>query len=278
MMLKFTNNTIFPPMPLVMGILNITPDSFYDGGNISSVKEAVSKVNKMLNDGATIIDIGGCSTRPGATEISVETELQRVIPVIEKIRKEFPDIIISVDTYRAIVASQAIEKGANIINDISGGNIEPEIYNVAAKHNVPYVLTHIKGIPQNMQDEPQYENVCEEVFSFFKEKIIVLIQQGVKQIILDPGFGFGKTVTHNYELLQGIKKIKTLGFPVLAGISRKSMINKVINTTPENALNGTSVANTIALLNGADILRVHDIKEAMEAIKIVSFYLNTQNK
>lgn len=277
-MLKIANKTLSDRFPLVMGILNITPDSFYDGGKITGISATLKRVEEMLKQGASIIDVGGCSTRPGAQEIPESEEIKRTAPVIEAIRKTFPAIIISIDTYRAEVSKAAIENGANIINDVSGGTIDPAIVNVAGEYKTPYVLTHIKGTPVNMQANPAYDDVTEEVILFFRNKIAELQKKGVEQIILDPGFGFGKNTEHNYELLSAIERIKKMGYPVLIGASRKSMINKVIDTKPENALNGTTVVNTIALLNGADIIRVHDVKEAVEAIKIVSFYKSSQTK
>lgn len=277
-MLTINNKKISFNTPVLMGILNITTDSFYDGGKWSDEESILKQTQKMVAEGAIIIDIGGQSTKPGATAISVKEELERVIPVIKIIKKRYPQLILSVDTYRSEVAYQSIEAGANIINDISGGNLDNKMFETVAKLNVPYVLTHIKGMPENMQNKPQYENVVAEVKLFFKEKLEQLNKLGASNIILDPGFGFGKTIDHNYELLKNLKTFKELGFPILVGISRKSMINKIINTTPENALNGTTVLNTIALLNGANILRVHDVKEANETMELVEYYKNTKTK
>ena len=257
--------------PAVMGILNVTPDSFYDGGKYDDTQSIKAQVEKMIEEGADIIDIGGYSTRPNAKDISEKEELERVIPALRSVRKEFPETIISIDTFRSLVAVKAVDAGANIINDISGGTLDKNMFSTLAKLKVPYILMHIKGTPQDMQKDPVYENVTDEVKKYFTENISELKNLGVSQIILDPGFGFGKTVEHNYQLLKDLPIFKSLGFPVMTGISRKSMINKVLKTKPENALNGTTVANTIALINGANILRVHDVKEAKEAIQIVAY-------
>jgi dihydropteroate synthase len=256
-----------------MGILNLTPDSFYDGGKYNSDKDLLQKVEIMLKEGANIIDIGAASTRPGASEISEEEEIKRLIPNIKKISKHFPEAIISVDTYRSKIAYEAIENGALMINDISGGTFDENMFKTIADLNVPYILMHIKGTPGNMQNNPEYSNVVEDVLRFFKEQLQKLDAFNVtKNIILDPGFGFGKNLDHNYILLKKLETIKALGFPLLVGVSRKSMINKVLETSPNDALNGTTVLNTIALLNGANILRVHDVNEAVEAVKIYSYY------
>jgi dihydropteroate synthase len=274
MELKIVNKILSLDPPIVMGIINVTPDSFYGESRVDTTEKLIELSGKMIMEGASIIDIGGCSTRPGAKSISEVDEISRVIPAIKEIRKKFSDVVISIDTYRASVAKAALENGADIINDVSGGTIEPEIYNVAAQYKVPYILTHIQGTPVDMQQEPFYKNVVSEVFSFFENKITELKEKGIDKIILDPGFGFGKNLEHNYKLLAAIPKFKSFNLPILAGVSRKSMVNKVIHTAPANALNGTTVINTIALLNGANILRVHDVKEAKEAIQLVDFYKN----
>lgn len=258
--------------PIVMGILNVTPDSFFDGGKYISENDLLKQADKMLSEGASVLDVGGYSTKPGAENINEEEEIKRVISAIQILKKYFQDCIISVDTFRASVAEKAVEAGADIINDVSGGEFDKEIFSVAGKHKVPYILTHMQGTPQTMQENPTYKNATLEIFNYFRERIDLLKSKGVHDIILDPGFGFGKQTEHNYELLKNINVFAKLGFPLLAGISRKSMINKILNTKPENALNGTTVLNTIALLNGVQILRVHDVKEAMEAIKLVSCY------
>ena len=224
----------------------------------------------MEYDGAKIIDVGGYSSRPNATPVSEEEELKRIVPIIKLIKINFPDLLISVDTFRSKVAEKSIEAGANIINDISGGNMDSNMFRCIADLKVPYVLMHMQGTPQTMQENPTYKNVVEEVSQFFTEKVNQLAQLGVKDIILDPGFGFGKTLEHNYQLLNQLGRFKRFNLPILVGFSRKSMINKVIETTPEEALNGTTVLNTIALMKGANILRVHDVKEANESIKLVS--------
>lgn len=252
----------------IMGILNLTPDSFFDGGSYSNEKLIVEKVQKMLNDGATFIDVGGYSSRPGAEHVSEAEELKRVIPVIELLVREFPDILISVDTFRSKVAEQAINAGAALINDISGGNMDNNMFNAIKDLQVPYIMMHMQGTPQDMQQNPNYENVVSEVIHYFAEKINQLDQLGVNDVILDPGFGFGKTVEHNYELLNHLEEFKITELPLLVGFSRKSMINKVIHTTPKEALNGTTVLNTLALSKGANILRVHDVKEAKEVVDL----------
>lgn len=258
--------------PVVMGILNITPDSFYDGGKFFSEDKIIEHTRKMIAEGATIIDVGGQSTRPRAEMISQDEEIRRVIPVIELLKKNFPDTTISIDTFRSRVAEEAVKADASIVNDISGGSMDKEMFSVVGKLNVPYILTHIKGNPENMQENPQYENVVREVKDYFKEKIFELRNEGVKDIILDPGFGFGKTVEHNYSLLKHLNSFFIFELPLLAGISRKSMINRVLKTSPETALNGTTALNTIALMNGATILRVHDVKEANETIALFNQY------
>jgi len=270
--LRANGKTLSLKNPVVMGILNLTPDSFYDGGTISTEKDLLAKTEKHIKDGAGVIDIGAVSTKPNAAEVSEEEELARLLPVLKLLRKTFPSVFISVDTYRGNVAIAAANDGADIINDISGGTFDANMFKTVGKLKLPYVLMHIQGTPQTMQQNPQYSNVVTDVFDFFTRQIKAAQQNGVEQLILDVGFCFGKTLEHNYELLAQLKKFETLGFPILAGISRKSMINKVIGTKPENALNGTTVVNTLALLNGANILRVHDVKEALQAIQLVNCY------
>ena len=250
-----------------MGILNLTPDSFYDGGRYGD--NYLERVARMLEEGAAIIDIGGASTRPGATKVAADMEWDRIREPLISIRKTFPNICISVDTYHAKIAEQAIGAGADWINDISGGTLDPAMPSVIGKYKVPYVIMHIQGTPANMQQAPRYGDVVEEINAYFKERIGVFMSSGAITLILDPGFGFGKTLEHNYSLLSNLFRFKELGLPVMAGLSRKSLVNKVLNVKAEDALNGTTVLNTIALLNGADILRVHDVKHAMEAIKLV---------
>jgi dihydropteroate synthase len=255
--------------PKVMGILNITPDSFYDGGKYKDTNAILQQVEKMLHEGATFIDVGAYSSRPGATDISEEEELTRILPVIELLKTNFEDILISVDTFRSAVAKQAVEAGASMVNDISGGLLDKNMYSTIAELQVPYILMHMAGNPQTMQENPVYQNVVHELIYFFSKKVAELRTLKVNDIILDVGFGFGKTAEHNYELLKNLQLFKALELPILTGLSRKSMLYKLLDTTPENALNATTSAHTIALLNGANILRVHDVKEAMEAIKIV---------
>lgn len=257
-------------VPKVMGILNITPDSFFDGGKYKSDLEFLSQTEKMLQEGATFIDIGAYSSRPGATHISLEEELQRSLPIVTRLVKEFPDIIISIDTFRSEVAQQTIAAGAAMINDISGGKMDSQMFATIAELQVPYILMHMQGIPQNMQQQPTYTDVTQEVISFFAEQLFQLRQLHIHDVIIDVGFGFGKTMSHNYELLQQLSLFKNLDVPILVGMSRKSMLYKLLGHTPQEALNATTVANTIALLNGAHILRVHDVKEAMEAVQIVA--------
>lgn len=266
--LNCRGNLIIFEKPLIMGILNITPDSFYDGGRYNSVNKYMQHTAQMLQDGADIIDIGAASTRPETPIINTDEEIQRLLPALKNIRKEFSDIFISVDTYHSKIAEVAIDNGADIINDISGGTFDDNMFNTIGKLKVPYVLMHIKGTPDTMQKEPVYDDVVKEVIFYFSERINKLRSLGVNDIIIDPGFGFGKTIAHNYEILSKLDLFKVFDVPIVAGVSRKSMINKVLNCKPEDALNGTTVLNTVALLKGASILRVHDVKEAMEALKL----------
>lgn len=262
-------------MGRIMGILNVTPDSFFDGGKYSLLDAQLAQVEKMLNDGADFIDVGGYSTRPGADTIHEEDELNRVIPVIEKIAKQFPDAIISIDTFRARVAEEAIKSGAAIINDVTAGEGDELMFEMVAKLQVPYIIMHKQGTFKDMQVEPQYEDVVKEVIQYLSFKIEKLTELGIQDIIVDPGFGFGKTLEHNFQLLKHLNLLRILGKPILAGISRKSMINKLLKTKPENALTGTIVTNTLALQGGASILRVHDVKEAVETLKVINFYRET---
>ncbi|TVZ55797.1 dihydropteroate synthase [Lutibacter sp. Hel_I_33_5] len=255
--------------PKVMGILNITPDSFFDGGSYKNNKDILKQTEKMLTEGATFIDVGAYSSRPGATHISEDEELKRIVPIIELLIKSFPDIIISVDTFRSNVAKETINIGAAIINDISGGKMDNNMFTTVAELQVPYILMHMLGTPQNMQRNPEYKNATTELISFFTEQLYKLRQLKLNDVIIDVGFGFGKTIEHNFELLKNLALFKNLDAPILAGISRKSMLYKTLDISAQEALNATTSANTIALLSGANILRVHDVKEAMEAIKIV---------
>jgi dihydropteroate synthase len=259
--------------PLVMGIVNITPDSFYDGGKYISEEAAIEHAGQLIADGADIIDLGATSTRPGAGYVTPSEELKRLLPVLEYLIKKHRDIPISIDTFHSSVAKETIEWGASLINDISGGSFDSEMYATIGKLKVPYILMHIQGTPETMQIDPHYEDVVEEVYAYFAERIKKLKSAGVRQIIIDPGFGFGKTVEHNYTLLRHIDRFKSLGLPIMAGLSRKSMINKVLKTKPENSLTGTIALNTLAILQGANILRVHDVKEARQVIQLVKQYM-----
>lgn len=258
--------------PVIMGILNITPDSFYDGGQITGVGSALSLAESMLKEGATILDIGGQSTRPGAKSINSTEEWKRIGPSLISIKKHFPDAIISIDTFHSQVAKNAVEEGASIINDISAGDFDNGMFSFVLNSQTPYLIMHMQGSPENMQENPQYENVVSEVLNYFIKKVSHLKMMGLNDIIIDPGFGFGKTLENNYSLLKNLSLFQILDCPILAGISRKSMITKTLNITPADALNGTNALNTIALLNGASILRVHDVAEAIEVNKLVSDY------
>ena len=254
--------------PKVMGILNITPDSFYAQSRTTPT-EVLRKAEQMLEEGATFVDIGGYSSRPNAQEVSPQEELQRVVPVVEALVKHFPDIRISVDTFRSEVARESLEAGACIINDISAGQIDPAIWEVVAHYQVPYIAMHMRGTPQTRQTYTEYEQLTKDILYYFSEVKDKARQLKLNDLIIDPGFGFSKTLAQNYELMQQLALFKALECPILVGISRKSMIYKLLDTTPEAALNGTTVLNTFALLHGADILRVHDVKEAVECVKIV---------
>ncbi len=258
--------------PLVMGVINVTPDSFYSGSRRSGIDDIIKTAEQMLNNGADILDIGGQSTRPGSELLPAEEELNRVIEPVAAIQKHFPQSFISIDTFYSKVAKEAVEAGACIVNDISAGNMDEIMIQTIATLNVPYVLMHMQGVPQTMQVNPQYKNVAEEVFDFFQQKIIIFRKAGIEDIIIDPGFGFGKTMEHNFELLRNLKKFEKLKCPVLVGVSRKSFVYRSIGTSSENALTGTIVMNTIALMNGASILRVHDVKEAKETIQLFQAY------
>nr|WP_317130527.1 dihydropteroate synthase [Pedobacter polaris] len=253
--------------PAVMAILNITPDSFYQKSRVNTIDEALKSTEKFINEGAKFIDIGAYSSRPGAIDVSLEEELKRLIPIVEAISKEF-SILISIDTFRAKVAEESIHAGAHLINDISAGSLDEAMFETIAKLQIPYIIMHMKGTPQTMQQDPTYENVTAEVLTYFTEKLSSLKKLGVKDIIIDPGFGFAKTISHNYELLQQMQSLTTFELPMLVGFSRKSMITKVLNIKNEDALNGTTILNTIALQKGASILRVHDVKAAIECINL----------
>ena len=254
--------------PQVMGILNVTPDSFFATSRCRSEEEIRQRVCMMRREGATMVDIGAYSSRPGAEEVSVEEELRRLLPAVGIVREEWPDAIISVDTFRAEVARQAVEAGADIINDISGGEMDKDMFRTVAELHVPYILMHMQGTPQDMQKAPHYDNLMCEVFRSLGERVEELHEMGVADVIVDPGFGFGKTMAQNYEMMARLGEFRLLGCPILVGISRKSMVYRLLDATPEESLNGTTALNTIALMNGASILRVHDVREAVEAIKI----------
>ena len=271
MTINLNGNLMDLSTPKIMGILNVTPDSFYDGGMFDSNKKILDHVEKMLTDGADIIDIGGYSSRPGAKEVKLKDEIKRVVPTIELIKKEFNETIISVDTFRSEVALQAVNSGASIINDISGGDLDPNMFNCVAELNVPYIIMHMQGNPKNMQNNPLYENVIVEIIENLSKKVFEATEAGVIDVIIDPGFGFGKTIEHNYKILGELSFFKELDCPILVGLSRKSMIYSLLEEKPENVLNGTTCLNTVSILNGANILRVHDIKEANEVIKLTNF-------
>jgi dihydropteroate synthase len=256
--------------PIVMGVLNITPDSFFKGSRTQTEKEIVSQAEKMLTEGATILDLGAYSSRPDAEDISFEEEERRLLPALNMIKSKFPEAIISVDTFRANIAEKAIENGAHIINDISGGTLDDKMFETVGRLKVPYVLMHIKGNPKTMKNLNQYDDMIQDICYYFSEKITALKNAGVRDIILDPGFGFAKNIDQNFELLHKLAEFKIFEFPILAGLSRKSMIWKTLKIDSDSALNGTTVLNTVALLNGANILRVHDVKEASEAVALTN--------
>jgi dihydropteroate synthase len=259
-------------IPIVMGIINITPDSFYAASRAENNEAVLEKAETMFSEGAIIIDIGGQSTRPGSVKISMDDERKRVIPAIEAIIKNNPNALISIDTYHAAIAKEAVEAGASLVNDISAGQMDAEMLSTVAALNIPFICMHMKGTPQSMQQNPVYENVTREVLDFFIQKIDDCKLSGINDVIIDPGFGFGKTIAHNFQLLKELKVFKMLERPILAGVSRKSTIYRTLGIPVEEALNGTTVLHTIALLNGANILRVHDVKEACEAVKLFQKY------
>jgi dihydropteroate synthase len=258
--------------PLIMGIINTTPDSFYEGSRHVKTDDVLRTAEQMISSGATILDIGGQSTRPGSRWLGAEEELSRVLPSIEAISSRFPEVVISIDTFHALVARRAVEAGASIVNDISAGSMDEALIQTVAELQVPYVLMHMQGTPRDMQQAPQYDDVVMEVFDFLAQKMVELREAGVRDIILDPGFGFGKTINHNFQLLRKLDVFTSMGMPLLAGLSRKSTIYKTLGTTAEEAVNGTTVLNTIALQKGAAILRVHDVKEARESVLLLERY------
>lgn len=256
--------------PIIMGILNVTSDSFYDGGFYDNQKKVLDQVEKMINDGASIIDIGGYSSRPGADNISPDIELARVLPIVKLIKERFSKILISIDTFRSEVAKQCVENGADIINDISGGSLDSKMFETVAKLNVPYIIMHMRGNPSNMMDKTDYENIIEEMKNYFSKKIELAKSFGINDIIIDPGFGFSKTTKQNFDILKNLTSLNNLDKPLLVGVSRKSMIYKTLNLSPIDSLNGSTVLHTISLLKGANIIRTHDVKEANECIRLVN--------
>jgi len=263
--------------PIVMGILNVTPDSFFDGGKYETEKKIIERAEEILVQGATIIDIGAFSTRPGTEGISTQEEIDRLLPAVKAVRKAFPTANISIDTFRSGVALKVIEDcGACIVNDVSGGNFDDCMFETIGRLGVPYILMHLLGTPLQMEKHPVYEDIIHDISMYFTDRVNKLIKAGVKDVILDPGFGFGKTLAHNYELLNRLDSFKVFQLPILVGISRKSMIYKLLGSQPEDALNGTSIVNTLALMGGADILRVHDVSEAVEAVRILNKLRSTQ--
>lgn len=276
--INLKGNLLSLKTPLVMGILNITNDSFYKKSRFIGNDNIIEVAQQMFNAGATIIDIGAASSRPGAKLIEAEKEIETLLPVLENLVKHFPEAFFSIDTYHSKTAKYAVDAGAAMINDISSGSIDKEMFSVIAALNVPYVMMHMQGIPETMQDAPSYSNVVKETLDYFIEKVSLARQLGIKDVIIDPGFGFGKALDHNYLLLQQLHLFNIFQVPILCGLSRKSIVNKIIETNPDNALNGTTVLNTIALLNGANILRVHDVLEAQQAVRLVQYYLTTKGE
>mgnify|MGYP002056565307 FL=1 len=269
MNINCNGNIIDFTSPKIMGILNVTPNSFYDGGKHNRIDTALLQTEKMISEGATFIDVGGASSKPGVEEVSPDEELKRVLPVIEKISKNFPHIYISIDTYRSNVARQAVDAGAQLVNDISAGNADDNMLKTVGKLGVPYIAMHMQGTPKTMQNKPTYDDVLIAIRSFFSEKIAAAHAAGINDIIVDPGFGFGKTPQHNFALLNHLNTLQIDGVPLLVGVSRKSMIYKTLNIDIQQALNGTTVLHTVALRQGAHLLRVHDVKEANQAVDLI---------
>ena len=269
MNLKIRDKLLNLEQPKIMAILNVTPDSFFDGGKFNTEIKVLKQVEKFINEGADIIDIGGYSSRPGAQNISIETELKRVISNIKLIRKEFPEIFISIDTFRSEVARESYLSGADIINDISGGNLDTEMLKTVGELGAPYILMHMRGNPQNMSLKTNYKNITQDILDYLSNGIELAKANGINDIIIDPGFGFAKNIKQNFSLLNNLKDFKVLNYPILVGISRKSMIYKTLNIDVQEALNGTTVLHTVALLKGANIIRTHDVKELMECIKLI---------
>lgn len=262
--------------PVVMGIINVTPDSFFDGGKYKTEKKVLKRAEEILEQGGGVIDIGAVSTQPGSEGISTKDEIDRLFPAVKAVMKAFPEAFISIDTYRSWVALKIIEDcGPCIVNDVSGGNFDVHMFDTVGKLGVPYILMHMQGTPLKMQEDPQYEDIIRDISLFFTDRVKKLTRSGVKDVIIDPGFGFGKNLEQNYQLLNRLDSFKVFQLPLMVGVSRKSMIYKLLNTSPDEALNGTSVVNTMALLGGADILRVHDVREAVEAVKILNMIRST---
>lgn len=270
--LNLRGNLVSLDTPKVMGILNITPDSFYEGSRTGALEDIVNKAGQMLKEGAFILDVGGYSTRPGADNISIKTEIERVVPAIKAICQSFPEAYISVDTFRSDVARAAVEAGASMVNDVSGGNLDDEMFKTAASLKVPYVLMHMRGTPETMKTLTGYNHLLNDIAAELSAKISALKNLGVADVIIDPGFGFAKTIDQNYDILRNLGYFKRLKLPILAGLSRKSMIYRTLDGTAQEALNGTTALNMAALINGASILRVHDVKEATETIKLYQAY------
>jgi len=262
--------------PVVMGILNVTPDSFFDGGKYKTEKKIMKRAEEILEQGGSIIDIGAVSTQPGTDGIPTKDEIERLLPAVKAVKKAFPNAFISIDTYRSWVALKVIEEcGPCIVNDVSGGNFDVHMFDTVGKLGVPYILMHIQGTPLKMQVNPVYEDIIRDISLFFTDQVKKLTKAGVKDVIIDPGFGFGKTIEHNYELLNRLDSFKVFQLPLMVGVSRKSLIYKLLKNNPDEALNGTSIINTLALMGGTDILRVHDVREAVEAIRILNMVRST---
>ena len=270
MIIKSKEKLLDLSSPVIMGILNVTPDSFYDGGFYDNEKKVLSQVKKMIDEGARIIDIGGYSSRPGADDITANLELERVLPIVKLIKENFPEVLISIDTFRSEVAKQCVKNGADIVNDISGGSLDSKMFEIVADLGVPYIMMHMRGNPSNMMNKTNYENVINEIEEYFKQKIELAKSFGVNNVIIDPGFGFSKTTDQNFEILNNLNILNKLDRPLLIGVSRKSMIYKTLGISPIDSLNGSTVLHTISLLKGAKIIRTHDVKEARECIQLVN--------
>ncbi len=268
MTINCKGNLVDLSTPKVMGILNVTPDSFFDGGRYSDIRKMLSQVEKMLNDGATFIDIGAYSSRPGADPVTEENELSRLLPIIEALLKEFPETLLSIDTFRSNIAKQCLQRGAALVNDISAGKLDEKMFSVIAQFKVPYIMMHMRGNPRTMSDQTHYDDLIKDILFYFSERLTLARKMGLNDMIIDPGFGFAKTLGQNYELLQNLDLFLLLDVPVLVGLSRKSMIYKTLNSDPEHALNGTTALNMLALSKGAKIIRVHDVKEAVECVQL----------